>query len=273
MWEANNILTNFDPVSRHDGARPDRCRSLAGRSGHNNFGPRLGFAYTAMPETVIRGGWGISYVHFNRIGAANLLADQRPAGRQRRGQPVVRRRPASSPPSRAFRPASPTRRRSTRSPRSSATSRATSTRAPCRAGISACSASSAAHARRRRLRRQQSGRSAAGGELEPGLAEQHGGYDSAAARRPIPTCGDITYVFNGGKSRYDALPGQVRMAPRRRRRPPQLADAVESAGQWRRVARKSKRQLPGAAGHQQFRGRLRRVGLQPAYNWTTSFVW
>ena len=26
-----------------------------------------------------------------------------------------------------------------------------------------------------------------------------------AARRPIPTCGDITYVFNGGKSRYDAF--------------------------------------------------------------------
>jgi hypothetical protein len=26
-----------------------------------------------------------------------------------------------------------------------------------------------------------------------------------ASRRPIPTWGDITYVFNGGKSRYDAL--------------------------------------------------------------------
>src|SRR6476660_1620623 len=39
----------------------------------NNFGPRLGFAYTAAPGTVIRGGWGISYVHVNRIGSANLL--------------------------------------------------------------------------------------------------------------------------------------------------------------------------------------------------------
>ena len=39
----------------------------------NNWGPRLGFAYTLTPRTVLRGGWGLSYVHFNRAGGGNLL--------------------------------------------------------------------------------------------------------------------------------------------------------------------------------------------------------
>ena len=39
----------------------------------NNFGPRLGFAYTLTPATVLRGGYGVSYVHFHRAGGANVL--------------------------------------------------------------------------------------------------------------------------------------------------------------------------------------------------------
>src|SRR4051794_20240515 len=75
MWEANNKLTNFDPVSKtmisaKDGSIYDRALVDPDR---NNFGPRLGFAYTPMAKTVVRGGWGQSYVHVNRIGSANLL--------------------------------------------------------------------------------------------------------------------------------------------------------------------------------------------------------
>ena len=75
MWEANNLLTNFDPVTKtmisaKDGSISDRALVDPDR---NNFGPRLGFAYTPMAKTVVRGGWGISYVHVNRIGSANLL--------------------------------------------------------------------------------------------------------------------------------------------------------------------------------------------------------
>src|SRR5260221_2408798 len=75
MWEANNNLTNFDPVTKtmitaRDGSIADRALVDPDR---NNFGPRLGFSYTAAHKTVVRGGWGTSYVHVNRIGSANLL--------------------------------------------------------------------------------------------------------------------------------------------------------------------------------------------------------
>ena len=39
----------------------------------NNFGPRLGFAHTLTPSTVVRGGYGISYVHFSRAGGGDVL--------------------------------------------------------------------------------------------------------------------------------------------------------------------------------------------------------
>jgi len=75
MWEKNNVLSNFDPaglkmVMARDGSLKDRSTINPDR---NNFGPRLGLAYTLTPETVFRGGYGISYVHFHRAGGANIL--------------------------------------------------------------------------------------------------------------------------------------------------------------------------------------------------------
>ena len=74
-WEKNNVLSNFDPATNSmvlasDGSLYDRALINPDR---NNFGPRLGFAYTLTPETVIRGGYGISYVHFSRAGGGDLL--------------------------------------------------------------------------------------------------------------------------------------------------------------------------------------------------------
>jgi hypothetical protein len=74
-WEADNILTNFDPVNlkmipAKDGSLEDRSTIKPDR---NNFAPRLGFAYSLTPETVVRGGYGISYIHFHRAGGGNLL--------------------------------------------------------------------------------------------------------------------------------------------------------------------------------------------------------
>ena len=39
----------------------------------NNIAPRIGFAYTATPKTVIRGAYGIFYNHANRLGREGLL--------------------------------------------------------------------------------------------------------------------------------------------------------------------------------------------------------
>jgi outer membrane receptor protein involved in Fe transport len=73
--EASNVLSNFDPATKtmvmaKDGSLEDRATLKPDR---NNFGPRLGIAYTPVDRTVIRGGYGISYVHFHRAGGANVL--------------------------------------------------------------------------------------------------------------------------------------------------------------------------------------------------------
>src|SRR5687768_4916780 len=80
QWEKDNILTNWDPDARtmiqaKDGSIYDRALVDPDR---NNWGPRLGFAYTMTPKTVVRGGWGVSYVHFNRAGGGNILAINSP---------------------------------------------------------------------------------------------------------------------------------------------------------------------------------------------------
>src|SRR6185436_2384835 len=75
QWEKDNQLTNFDPASKtmlqaKDGGLYERALVDPDR---NNFGPRLGFAYSVDPKTVLRGGWGVAYIHFHRAGGGNLL--------------------------------------------------------------------------------------------------------------------------------------------------------------------------------------------------------
>ncbi len=74
-WERDNILSNYDPVTNtllqaKDGSLYDRTLVDPDR---NNFAPRLGLAYSITPKTVLRGGYGLSYVHQNRVGSADLL--------------------------------------------------------------------------------------------------------------------------------------------------------------------------------------------------------
>jgi hypothetical protein len=74
-WERDNVLSNFDPSTNtillaKDGSIYDRALVNPDR---NNFGPRIGFAYSLAKNTVLRGGYGMSYIHQNRVGSADLL--------------------------------------------------------------------------------------------------------------------------------------------------------------------------------------------------------
>lgn len=75
--EANNAQTNFNPagggslVFAKAGSLEER--GLV-KSDKNNFAPRAGFAYTLNEKTVLRGGWGIFYNLFDRVGSEDQLA-------------------------------------------------------------------------------------------------------------------------------------------------------------------------------------------------------
>ena len=76
QWEADNFLTNFDPATRtllraSTGSVADRTLVNPDR---NNFGPRVGLAYSLNTRTALRSAYGISYVLFNRLGGENLLS-------------------------------------------------------------------------------------------------------------------------------------------------------------------------------------------------------
>jgi Carboxypeptidase regulatory-like domain/TonB dependent receptor-like, beta-barrel/TonB-dependent Receptor Plug Domain len=76
QYDANNKMSNFDPATHSltlakDGSLYDR--GLVNPD-TNDFGPRVGMAYSVTSKTVIRGGYGISYEHFHRSGRENLLA-------------------------------------------------------------------------------------------------------------------------------------------------------------------------------------------------------
>ncbi|CAN5665315.1 hypothetical protein BH18ACI5_BH18ACI5_03400 [soil metagenome] len=76
QWEKDNFLTSFDPATNSliyakDGGIADRALVNLDK---NNFAPRLGVAYSIDEKTVVRGGYGKSYIHFNRLGGENLLS-------------------------------------------------------------------------------------------------------------------------------------------------------------------------------------------------------
>ncbi len=76
QYERDNKLANFNPVT--DSLIFASGGSLYNRSlvhaDPNDWAPRAGLAYQASANTVIRSGFGISYVQFNRLGGENLLA-------------------------------------------------------------------------------------------------------------------------------------------------------------------------------------------------------
>ena len=76
QWEGQNRLSNFDPATNSmvfakDGSIRDRALVNPDK---NNFAPRIGVAFTVNDKTVIRSAFGVSFLHFNRMGGENLLA-------------------------------------------------------------------------------------------------------------------------------------------------------------------------------------------------------
>ncbi len=81
QWEDGSHLTNFDltaqkPIYATSGDIYQRALVHPDR---NNWAPRVGFAYKLGTRTAIRSGYGISYIHFNRLGGENLLAYNPPS--------------------------------------------------------------------------------------------------------------------------------------------------------------------------------------------------
>ena len=79
-------------IQARDGSLEDRALVKPDR---NNWAPRLGFAWSVTPRTVVRGAYGISYIHFHRAGRRQHPVHQRAAGdhgRRLADQPARRRR-------------------------------------------------------------------------------------------------------------------------------------------------------------------------------------
>jgi hypothetical protein len=78
IYEANNRLSNFDTTTQTMKLASSSDRYTVNPN-TKDFGPRLGAAYSLDRATVLRGGFGISYVHWNRIGS-NYLTQNAPFG-------------------------------------------------------------------------------------------------------------------------------------------------------------------------------------------------
>lgn len=91
--EQNNYVSNWDPSSQTvltiapgavagNGITPVHPGGVYGKTlvdpDLNDFGPRVGFAYAPLPDWSIRGGYGISYVHYTRAGSGDIIAINAP---------------------------------------------------------------------------------------------------------------------------------------------------------------------------------------------------
>jgi hypothetical protein len=208
-WEKDNVLTNFDPntltmVQARDGSVADRSTLDPDR---NNVGPRLGFAWTLDPKTVVRGGYGKAYIHFHRAGGANVLpingpqvinavVNQQPGLSSQPFIPTEQGYPAGLTDPSRFNPAIANITFMPRDYRSS--------------GVQSWFIS----AQREILPRTVLDVAYVGNRSDDlllfanynqALPNNAAGTIPLASRRPIAGFGDITYSFNGGFSRYHAF--------------------------------------------------------------------
>jgi hypothetical protein len=206
--ERDNVLSNFDPVNlrmvlAQDGSLADRATIDPDR---NNLGPRLGFAYSLDGRTVIRGGYGVSYVHFHRAGGANVLPINGPQvinaviNQTNPADPGFRRTDQGYPegitdPSR-FNPAIAN---ITYMPRDYRSSSVQSYYISLQRELLPRTVVDVAYVGNR------SDDLLLFANFNQATPNNAAGTIPLANRRPIAGWGDITYSFNGGFSRYNAL--------------------------------------------------------------------
>jgi hypothetical protein len=276
MWEANNHLTNFDPatasmITAKDGSIYDRSLVNPDR---NNFAPRLGVAYALAPNTVLKGGWGISYVHVNRIGSANLLAINGPQVMRA----VVNQ---TDPTSASFLPTQSGYPTALTDP--SRFNPQTTLVSYIDPNFQSGSVQSYYVSLERELAHNMTASAAYVGNYSDNLlmlANYNQAFPNNAAgtiplqsRRPIPSYGDITYVFNGGKSRYDAVQLRYQWRPSASLTLSStltLSQAKDNADQ---ALENVNGNFPGPQDFRNLSADYGVSGYNQPYNSTTSFVW
>lgn len=275
-WEKNNVLSNFDPqglrmVLAKDGSIKDRSTINPDR---NNLGPRLGFAFTATPQTVVRGGYGISYVHFHRAGGANILPINGP---QVINAVVVQTNPNDP----AFRPTQNGYPEGLTDPSRFNPLTANITYMP--EDYRSSRVQSWYLSVQRELFRNVMVDLAYVGNRADGLllfANYNQATPNNAAgtltlqqRRPIPQFADITYAFNGGRSTYKALQMKVEWRAGRALTFLSSLTLSESKDNGAGSLENSNGNAPAPQNFYDLDADFGLSGYHQPYNSTTSLVW
>jgi hypothetical protein len=276
MWDASNRLTNFDPttltmLTAKDGSIYNRALVKPDR---NNVGPRLGLVYAVGPRTALRGGWGVSYVHANRIGSANLLAINGPQVIRTVVNQIDPTSPVFLPAEQGY-PAGLTD---------------TSTFNPQTTLISYIDKnyhSSAVQSWYASVQHEfghgmlvdvayvgnYSGDLLMLANYNQAAPNNAAGTIPLAARRPIPSFGDITYVFNGGKSRYDALQLRYEWRPASDTTLTSALTLSQSKDNADQALENVNGNFPGPQDFHNLAADYGLSGYHQPYNSTTSIVW
>jgi hypothetical protein len=276
QWEKDNLLSNYDPEAKKmimakDGSMYDRALINPDR---NNFGPRLGLAYSMTPKTVLRGGWGLSYIHFHRIGAANLLPINGPQvvnAVATQSNPLLstfrttqQGYPAGFADPSAFNPLTAN---ILYMPKDYHSSTVQSYFVSVQREIAANMLLDIAYVGNR------ADDILALANYNQAVPNNSAGSLSLQARRPIQEFSDITYAFNGNKSRYNAL--QVKFDYRMRRGLMLLNSFTWSQAKDNGAGSLENNfgNLPGPQDFYNMEADYGISGYNQPYNNTTSVVW
>jgi hypothetical protein len=204
-YEKDNHLTNFDPttvsmISAHDGGLSSRALV---NPDHKGFAPRLGFAFAPTGKISIRGGYGISYIHYDRAGAGNLLAINGPQVINAVVNQIAPRDPAFRTTDQGY-PAgitapsnfNPLTANITYVPKDYRSSYVQSWFLSVQRELGRNTLVDVAYVGNHALKLLLFGNFNQAQPFTSGTLAQH---------RPIPSFGDITYAFNGGDANYHSL--------------------------------------------------------------------